>query len=90
MPELPGDNVTVGGLKELPGPDGEIVAVSVIVPEKPFRLVRVMTDDESEAPASTLRVDWLEETAKPAGGVTVIVSEVELWIEPLTPFTVTV
>jgi len=46
----------VGGLKELPGPDGEIVAVIAIVPEKPFRPVRVMID-ELEAPASTLKVD---------------------------------
>ena len=90
VPELEGDTVTDAGLNDVPGPDGEIVSVSATVPENPFRPTTVMIMDESEAPARTVRLVWLVEIAKPAGGVTVKTSEVEFLMEPLTPLIVTV
>ena len=53
-PELVGDIVTIGGLNELPGPPGEKVAVIVTIPEKPFRLTRLIVD-WLEPPAMTVR-----------------------------------
>ena len=88
-PEAPGDSVTVRGLNDDPGPEGERLAVRVTVPENPFKLVKVIVD-EFEAPAIIFSVAWLEETVKPGGGVTIRVIEVAFLTEPLTPFTVTV
>ena len=88
-PDPPANSVTVGGLNELPGPEGANVAVNVTVPENPFRLVKLMID-ESEAPARILREAWLEETEKLGAGVTVKAIEVPFLMEPATPFTVTV
>ena len=55
VPELVEDIVTVGGLNDVPGPEGETVSVSVTVPANPLRLVTVIVE-ELEEPAITVRV----------------------------------
>lgn len=51
------------GFREAVGPVGEIVADRLIVPLKPFSLVRVMVDAPDE-PWRKVREDGFEEIAK--------------------------
>ena len=57
VPEPSGDRVTFAGLSEICGPDGEIVALNMIVPETAALSVTVMASNCSE-PGWALRVDW--------------------------------
>ncbi len=58
----PGESVTLSGVSDTPRPEGETVAVTLTVPEKPFRLVRVIVELPEE-PARISSEDGLEEMA---------------------------
>ncbi len=76
VPEAPGASVMLVGLKDTPGPEGEMLAVKATEPEKPCRLVTVIVD-ELEAPASTVMGEGLAVMAKPADWVTVTLTVTE-------------
>ncbi len=67
---VPGARVTLNGLRDTPGPEGETVAVTLTAPEKLFRLVRVIVELPEE-PARTSSEDGLEYMAKSSSTVTV-------------------
>ena len=48
VPELLGVRMMVVGLRDAFGPEGEIVTVRVMVPLKPFKLVRVTSEGAVE------------------------------------------
>ncbi len=56
-PEPSDARVTFAGSSEIRGPDGEIVALNLIVPEGPAMSVTVMASDCSD-PGWALRVNW--------------------------------
>ena len=58
VPEPPNVNVTDAGLMTDVGPDGETEEVRLIVPEKPFTLVRV-TVEKAQLPCWITRSDGL-------------------------------
>ncbi len=62
-PVPPAVRVKLAGLREIAGPEGETVAVSATVPEKPFRLARDMVEVVDE-PAVTIRLVGLALTEK--------------------------
>jgi len=57
VPEPSADRLTFVGVSEICGPDGEIVALNMIVPERLVLSVTVMASNCSE-PGWALRVDW--------------------------------
>jgi hypothetical protein len=65
----PDASVTLAGLIESPGPDGDIVAAKFTVPEKPLTLV-IMRVEVAEEPAVIVILEGFAEIAK--SGVTLV------------------
>ena len=74
-PVPPEDRVTLAGLKVAESPDGDAEAESETVPEKLFRLVKVIMD-VAELPDVKLILDGLVEIEKSPVGVVVLKNSV--------------
>ncbi len=81
--------MTLVGLREADGPDGDTEAVRLTVPMKLLRLVRVIVEVEEE-PAWKLKLAGLLEMLKSGGTTTFTDTAMECVREPVVPIMLTV
>lgn len=74
-PEPPALRGTLEGFREAFNPDGLTELESATVPEKPYRLAKLILE-VADDPADNVTDVWLDEMLKSGGGVTVTMTVV--------------